>query len=144
MIDNINSCHYFSKLICISSQFFFGGDENLKILFMWHDAIFFKTHKKYICLNQWHVYIKKKLILHEIVYSILKMYCDFYQNIIYSASSVRYWPSTGTSTDRLPAGDHMYSLLVPVHRARRDWRGSHSTSKINIRTSFIWYSTVGK
>lgn len=59
MIDNINSCHYFSTLICISSQFFFGGDENLKILFMWHDAIFFKTHKKYICLNQWHDYIKK-------------------------------------------------------------------------------------
>ena len=28
-------------------------------------------------------------------------------------------PSAGTSTHKLPSGDHMYNLLVPVQSARR-------------------------
>ena len=31
----------------------------------------------------------------------------------------RELPSAGTSTHKLPSGDHMYNLLVPVQSARR-------------------------
>lgn len=40
-------------------------------------------------------------------------------------SCCRASPSPGTRTATQPAGDHRYTLLVPVHTARRGWQGSH-------------------
>ena len=38
------------------------------------------------------------------------------------------YPPSGISTDKQPAGDHMYSLLPPVHSAKRISFGSHEKS----------------
>lgn len=40
-------------------------------------------------------------------------------------SCCRASPSPGTRTATQPAGDHRYTLLVPVHTARRGWQKSH-------------------
>jgi hypothetical protein len=44
--------------------------------------------------------------------------------------SVYNSPSAGTSTERDPAGDHMNTLLLAVHRATLVLQVSHDTPEI--------------
>lgn len=46
----------------------------------------------------------------------------------------------GISTTKAPAGDHIYTFLLPVQKAKRDWVGSHFTP-VTVR-NIAWAYTM--